>query len=93
MMAKTPTSISLDADVRERVMPILNEMGLDLSTAVGIFLRQTIRERRIPFEIRLDTPNAVTIAAMEAAEKDEDMYGPFDSVAELMEDLNADDSI
>lgn len=88
-MAKIPTSISLDADVKERVMPILGEMGLDLSTAVGIFLRQTIRERRIPFEIALDTRNAVTIAAMETAEKGEDMYGPFDSVADLMEALNA----
>ena len=34
-------------------------------------------------------PNAVTLAAMEAAERDEDIYGPFDSMKELMEALNA----
>ena len=40
-------------------------------------------------EVKVDEPNAVTYAAMEAAEKGEDMYGPFDSVADLMEALNA----
>ena len=39
--------------------------------------------------MRLDEPNDVTYAAMEAVEKEEDMYGPFDSVADLMEALNA----
>jgi hypothetical protein len=36
-----------------------------------------------------DEPNAVTYAAMESAEKDEEMYGPFDSVSDLMDALNA----
>lgn len=92
-MAKTPTSISLDADVKERVMPILGEMGLDLSTAVGIFLRQTIRERRIPFEIALDTPNAVTIAAMQEAEemkKNPTSYKRYRSFADLLQEVKAD---
>ena len=39
--------------------------------------------------IQREEPNAVTIAAMEAAENDEDLYGPFDNVADLMEALNA----
>ena len=39
--------------------------------------------------VKVDEPNAVTYAAMEAAEKGEDTYGPFDSVADLMEALNA----
>ena len=48
-----------------------------------------IRENAIPFTINAEVPNAETRAAMEAAEKGEDMYGPFDSVADLMEALNA----
>ena len=43
----------------------------------------------MPFEVKLDEPNEVTYATMAAAEKDEDMYGPFDSVADMMEALNA----
>ena len=34
-------------------------------------------------------PNEDTYAAIAAAEKGEDMYGPFDQVEELMEALNA----
>ena len=34
--------------------------------------------------VKVDEPNAVTYEAMEAAEKGEDMYGPFDSVADLL---------
>ena len=43
----------------------------------------------LPFEVKVDEPNATTYAAMEAADKGEDMFGPFDSVCDLMEALNA----
>lgn len=55
-MAKVSTSISLDVEVKDRAQTILGELGLDLSTAVGLFLRQTIREKRIPFEVTLNVP-------------------------------------
>lgn len=88
-MAKISTSISLEADVKDQAMSILNELGLDLSTAVGMFLRQTIRERGIPFDVSLNVPNATTRAAMRNAMNGNDIHGPFDSVAALMEDLDA----
>ena len=50
---------------------------------------QSVREQGMPFVISKNVPNAVTQAAMEAAENDEDMYGPFDSVDALREALNA----
>ena len=59
-MAKVSTSISLDADVKDKAQYILGELGLDLSTAVGLFLRQTIREKRIPFEVSLNVSADVT---------------------------------
>lgn len=59
-MAKVSTSISLDVDVKDKAQSILGELGLDLSTAVGLFLRQTIREKRIPFEVSLNVPVDVT---------------------------------
>ena len=68
---------------------MLADFGLDLSTAVNIFLRQMLRERAIPFEIRQEIPNAATLAAMDDAENGTDLYGPFDSVSDLMEALNA----
>ncbi len=88
-MAKIATSISIEADVKEKAVALLNELGLDLSTAIGIFLRQTIRENGLPFDVSLNMPNAVTKAAMDNAINDVDLFGPFDSIASLMEDLNA----
>ena len=43
----------------------------------------------MPFDVKIDEPNDTTYAAMEAAEKEENLYGPFESVDELMEALNA----
>ena len=56
--------------------------------AAELFYRQALRCRGLPFEVRLD-PNEETYAAMEVAENDKDLEGPFDSVSELIEALNA----
>lgn len=88
-MAKISTNICLDADVKRRAQSMLSDFGLDLSTAVNIFLRQMLREKAIPFIISEEVPNTTTLAAMSSAEKEEDLYGPYDSVADLMVALNA----
>lgn len=88
-MAKVSTSISIDADIKTQAQELFADFGLDLSTAINIFLRQSVRDNCIPFSIQRDVPNAETIAAMEAAERDEDLYGPFDTITDLMQALNA----
>ena len=40
-----------------------------MTTAINVFLRSTIREHGIPFELKLDEPNATTIAAIEEGKK------------------------
>lgn len=89
IMAKVSANISIDAETKAKAQALLAELGMDLSTAVNIFLKQMIYEGGIPFSITREIPNKTTLAAMESANKGEDMYGPFDSVAELMEALNA----
>ena len=88
-MAKVSTSISIDADVKAKAQELFAELGMDLSTAFNVFLRQAIYEHGIPFEIRREIPNETTLKAMDDAENEENMFGPFDSVAEMMEALNA----
>ena len=44
---------------------IFEELGLNMTTAINIFLRQTIRENGIPFELKLNAPNDITVAAIE----------------------------
>ena len=88
-MAKVSTSISIDSEVKAKAQELFAELGLDLSTAINIFLKQSIFERSIPFAIRRDMPNETTLKAMDDAENDENMFGPFDTVDEMMEALNA----
>ena len=88
-MAKVSTNISIDADTKKKAQALLAEFGMDLSTAVNVFLKQMIYEGSFPFAITRETTNSVTIAAMNNAETGNDVYGPFDSVSELMEALNA----
>ena len=88
-MAKVSTSITIDSEVKAEAQELFAEFGMDLSTAINIFLKQSIYERSIPFTIRRALPNETTLKAMDDAENDEQLYGPFDSVAEMMEALNA----
>lgn len=90
-MATTNLNIRIDADLKKQAEDIFNELGLNMSTALTVFLRQTVRSNGIPFELRLDTPNAETVAAMEDVRLRRNLKGPFSNVKELMEDLNADD--
>jgi len=79
----------VDDELKKQADALFSELGMNLSTAFNIFLRQSVREQQIPFNISKNVPNAVTLAAMDAAEKDEDIYGPFDNMSSLMEALNA----
>ena len=89
MASKENTTLRIEPDLKRQAAALFKALGMDLSTATGIFYRQALRYHGLPFDVRLDEPNEVTYAAMAAAEKDEDMYGPFDSVADLMQALHA----
>lgn len=86
---KENMTLRIEPELKAQVSTLFKSLGMDLSTATGIFYRQALRCHGLPFEVKLDEPNEVTYTAMETADKDEDMYGPFDSVAEMMEALNA----
>lgn len=89
-MAKTNITLSIEPELKAQATSLFNSLGMDLSTATGIFYRQALRCNGLPFEVKIaDEPNETTYAAIAASENNEDMFGPFDSVSELMEALNA----
>lgn len=89
MANKGNVTLRVEPELKEQAAALFKSLGMDLSTATGIFYRQALRYRGLPFEVRLDEPNETTYATMEAANRGEDVYGPFDSVSDLMEALNA----
>ena len=90
-MAKTTATITIDSNIKAQAQELLADFGLDLSTAINIFLRQTVRENAIPFEITRNVPNEETRRAVENVRNGVGLSKGFGSVAELMEDLYADD--
>lgn len=88
-MAKENMTIRIEPELKAQAEALFKSLDMDLSTATSIFYLQALKCHGLPFEVKADEPNAVTYAAMEAAEKGEDIYGPFDSVASLMDALNA----
>ena len=89
MAGSTNVSIRMDADLKAQADALFGELGMNMSTAFNIFVRQAVREGRIPFEISVNKPNRDTLAAMLEAEriaKDPSVKGYTDMNA-LFEEL------
>lgn len=90
-MTPVSTNIKIDPDLKRESQILFEQLGLNLSTAINMFLRQSVREQAIPFRVGNPIPNSETLKAIEDARKGIGLSRGFPSVAELMEDLNADD--
>ena len=69
MAGYTNVSIRMDADLKAQADALFGELGMNMSTAFNVFVRQAVREGRIPFEISLNQPSGETVAAMLEAER------------------------
>ena len=68
-MTTTNLNIRIDKAIKDQAEEIFNELGLNMTTAVNIFLRTAIREHGIPFELKIDVPNETTAAAIAEGRK------------------------
>ena len=90
-MTPVSTNIKIDPVLKEQAQDLFESLGMNLTTAVNIFLRQSVREQAIPFRIGEPVPNAETLQAIRDARRGVGLSRGFTSVKELMEDLDADD--
>lgn len=89
-MATTNINIRTDSRVKSEAETIFEALGLNMTTAINMFLRQTIRENGIPFELKLDIPNEETAAAIKegralAYDKDATGYTDMDALKAALE--------
>ena len=91
-MAASTTNISIrmDAETKAKADALFNELGMNISTAFNIFVRQSLREGRIPFYISLNQPNNETIAAMREAKRiaDDPSVKGYTDLDEMLTDLS-----
>ncbi len=92
-MSKVSTNINLNPDLKKSAQELFFDLGLDLTTAVTLFLKQAVRQQCIPFEIRRDRPNNETVSAMEEfheMQKHPENYKKYSSFKEAMNEVLSD---
>ena len=89
MAGTTNINVRVDKEIKRKAEAIFSELGLNMSTAMNMFLRYSVRYGGIPFDLRLDMPNEETRAAIDDVNSNRNMSKTFDNVEALMEDLNA----
>jgi DNA-damage-inducible protein J len=90
-MAVTNLNIRTDKEIKDQAEQIFNELGLNMTTAINMFLRTVIRENGIPFHLKLDVPNEVTAAAIEegrrlASDRSVKGYSSMDALRAALEE-------
>jgi DNA-damage-inducible protein J len=88
MVIDTVVRARVSGRVKEEAAHVLEQMGLSVSDAIRMMLIRVAREKALPFDVRI--PNDETIAAIKEARSGAGKK--FSSVADLMKDLNADDT-
>lgn len=91
-MPKTENiNIRIEPNLKKEAEKTLNYLGLTMAEAIKLFLRQVTLTDSIPFKIEIPKYNKETLEALNEAKHIKDnpnKYKSFDTVEELMEDLN-----
>ena len=80
-MARTSNIfVRVEPEVKEQAEEILDELGIPMSNAVGMFLRQVVLQRGIPFDIKLPSHAPAALGAVSPAERDAELAKGIDDI-------------
>jgi DNA-damage-inducible protein J len=69
-MPSSIVTIRMDSEIKKQAQAIFNDLGMDMTTAMNIFVRQVIREQAIPFRVQKNREqNRETLMALLEAER------------------------
>ena len=89
-MATVDYSIKIDSDLKQQAEELFASLGLTISSATNVFLRQAIREQGIPFPIRIEIPNNETLEALNEVKlmkENPELGKTYTDVDEMLEDI------
>lgn len=89
-MATVQTQIRIEEDVKKQAVELFNQLGIDMSSAVNMFLRQAIMRGGLPFSVEIPRYKPEVLEAMEEAKRisrdpNTKRYGSF---AEAIKDID-----
>ena len=89
-MATVPTQVRIDEDLKKQAVELFGQLGMDMSSAMNIFLRQCVMRGGLPFEVTLPKYKQDVLDAMEEAKKlsKDPNTKRYASFSEAMEDID-----
>lgn len=94
-MATTNINVRVDADLKKNAEDLFKDLGLNMSTAINMFLKSAVNYNGIPFEVKRMGPNATTQSALaEYKEMKEhpERYKKYHSFEEILNDLDKEEN-
>lgn len=88
-MATSNVTIRMDEELKKQAEELFADLGLNMTTAFTTFVKQAVREQRIPFMISRDIPNQQTVQAIEEIQmlKKDPNKKSYVSFSELLEEV------
>lgn len=89
-MATTNINVRVDTELKRSAEELFADLGLNMSSAITMFLRSAVNHDGIPFEVKRTTPNAETRAALaeyEEMKKNPERYKHYSSFEDLMDEV------
>ena len=92
-METRTVNFKMDSQLKAEADELFAELGMNMTTAINVFIRQAVRQRKIPFEVAADIPNAETIAAMREADilSRDPQTKRYASFKELLDEVKGDE--
>ncbi len=89
-MTTTNINVRVDSDLKHEAESLFDDLGLNMSTAINMFLKSAVSHNGIPFEVKRQTPNAETLAALSeyrAMKENPSLYKRYDSFEEAANEV------
>ena len=85
-MARTSTRTAnvftrVDPETKEQAEAILSQLGIPMSNAIGIFLKQVVMQRGIPFEMKLPSNVPLSIGSMTTQQLNMELQNGMDDIS------------
>lgn len=89
-MATTNINVRIDTELKQSAEALFADLGLNMSSAITMFLKSAVSHDGIPFEVKRTVPNAETRAALAEygeMKRNPDSYKRYKSFADLMDEV------
>jgi DNA-damage-inducible protein J len=93
IMSTTNINVRIDSELKKSAEELFNDLGLNMSAAITMFLKSAVSHDGIPFEVKRISPNAETKAALaeyDEMKKNPNKYKRYSSFNDLMDEVLAD---